>query len=766
MSEVLTPAPAAPPSIASSPALPSIAGYRLLSRLGQGGMADVYLAEQTSLYRQVAVKVLGHRQNQSTDLSVRFEREARTIARLEHPDIVGIHDVGRTGDGHLYYAMPHLPNGDLSQRDLRGRPQQLLAVLRRICHALEYAHAQGVVHRDVKPENILFDASDNARLTDFGIAISSDHDQRVTAEGRTLGSSGYMSPEQARGMRLDGRADLYSLGVVLFEKLTGDVPYHGSDSLAVALAHTQDPIPQLDPSLRNWQPVIDQALAKQPSQRFQTAREMLQAIEDAAQTESKVNTRDMAVANVALREDRSPLTWALVTTLMVGAIGWLAWSLVPRFLDREDPVFFSPATASVATQQSPSISDELREPLVVTSGAALPVAERERLLAEALGQIQQGRLFEPDTANAAARLRTLSADTSDDPAVLAAIAQLLDAVSKRMDASASAGKWRAAAEDYAVAGTFAEATRTRASAAWQALDANLTAQVAAPLAAALAAENKSALPPLTEVVAALGKRHPDLKQLYDEIGALPEPGAAMGDTGGPQLVYVPARIGASQLEHGFAMMRNEVSVGEFDAFVRATSRRATRCRGEGVLRAMLSRHDWRNPGFAQDSRHPAVCVSYDDAVAFANWLSARVHARYRLPKSSEWEHAAASFVAPASVCEAGNVLDSGSLTNSLASKLRPEAASGAHRCSDGARYTAPVGAFAASSIGLRDLAGNASEWTSDCADAGATCGRYVALGRSFRSGTQDRTLTSPVVQTSSAGTPWLGFRLVREVGVR
>ncbi len=747
-------------------ALPSIAGYRLQSRLGTGGMADVYLAEQMSLTRQVAIKVLGNRPNQSSDLSVRFEREARTIARLEHPDIVGIHDVGRTADGHLYYAMPYLPNGDLSKRDLRGRPQQLVAVLRRICNALEYAHAQGVVHRDVKPENILFDASDNARLTDFGIAISSEHDQRVTAEGRTLGSSGYMSPEQARGMRLDGRADLYSLGVVLFEMLTGDVPYHGSDSLAVALAHTQDPIPQLGPGLRNWQPVIEQALAKQPAQRFQSAREMLQAIEDAAQTESTVNTREIAAA---AHHDRaptgSPLALGLAVALLIGAIGWLSWTLVPRFLESETPIFFSPAPVAAAQAPVAPVQDEVIPPLVVASGAALPVAERERLLAEALGLIQQGRLFEPDIANAAARLRTLAADTPDDPAVLTAVEQLLSAVSVRIDQSTAKGNWTAAAEDYTAAGGFAEATRTRAAASWRKLDAELSERVRTPLAAALVAEDKDALPPLTEIVAAIGTRHADLKRLYDQVAALPEAGAPMRDTGGPPLVYVPARVGDSQVERGFAMMRSEVSVGEFDAFVRATSRRPARCR-EGGLRAMLSRQDWRSPGFSQDTRHPAVCVSHDDAVAFANWLSARVHARYRLPTSSEWKHAAATYVASDSECAAGNVLDSGSLAGSLAGALRTETARNAHPCTDGARYTAPVGAFAATSIGLRDIAGNASEWTSDCADQGDKCARYVALGRSFRSGLDDSVLTTPTVQSSSAGAPWIGFRLVREVGVR
>jgi len=737
----------------TSAALPAIAGYRLQRRLGQGGMADVYLAEQASLNRQVAVKVLGNRPNQSSDLSVRFEREARTIARLEHPDIVGIYDVGRTGDGLLYYAMPYLPNGDLSLRDLRGRPQELLAVLRRVCHALEYAHAQGVVHRDVKPENILFDSSDNARLTDFGIAISSEHDQRVTAEGRTLGSSGYMSPEQARGMRLDGRADLYSLGVVLYELLTGDVPYHGSDALSVALAHTQDPVPRLTHALAHWQPVIDQALAKQPAQRFQTAREMLRAIEDAAQSEKTVNTRDMAVAAGEPDAERSPMRLALAAAFLLGALGWLTWVLVSRMPDGKPPDFFVASTMPDA-----------RGPVdtLVVNGDALPDAERERLVAESLGLIQQGRLFEPEAVNAAARLRTLAVDAPGDAAVLDTLEQFLAALGTRITAKLKAAEWGAVAADFELADAFVEETHSQASSTWKKVDGDLTASVRTRLETALAEEDKSALPAIKPLVDALSARHGDVKSLFDQVGALPEPGEAMRDTGGPALVYVPARVGASSVKRGFAMMRDEVTVGEFDAFVLATSRRPSACREQGGFRWILTRPTWRKPGFEQDSRHPVVCVSYNDAVAFANWLSSRVHARYRLPTSSEWTHAAATLQVPASICKAGNVLDAGSRSKSVTSG----GGLTAHDCSDGARFTAPVGAFAPTSIGLRDIAGNVSEWTSNCADTGSQCGRYVAFGRSFRSGVDEASVTMPTVQSGASGSPSLGFRLVREVGVR
>ena len=273
-------------SAETAPPLPEIAGYRVLRRLGQGGMAEVYLAIQLSLQREVAIKLLALENAVSDELAQRFEREARTIARLDHPHIVGIHEVGRSSTGLPYYTMPYLPNGHLGRRRLRGDSRAVLAALRALVDALAYAHAHGVVHRDIKPDNVLFDKNDRPLLTDFGIALATtiDHDHRVTERGRTLGSSGYMSPEQARGSDVDARADLYSLGVVCHELLTGDLPFQGIDALSMAMAHVEDPVPRLPAALAAWQPFLDRAMAKSPNDRYQDAAEMragLDAVERA-----------------------------------------------------------------------------------------------------------------------------------------------------------------------------------------------------------------------------------------------------------------------------------------------------------------------------------------------------------------------------------------------------------------------------------------------------------------------------------------------------
>lgn len=267
------------PTPAGDEPFPCIAGYRFQKRLGTGGMATVYLATQESLDRPVSIKVMARETLLDETSKQRFENEARTIAKLDHTGIVGIHEVGRTDDGRMYYIMPYLAHGDLSQRHLLNDEDRIVDVLRTLLSALGYAHAHGIVHRDVKGENVLFDAHDRPYLTDFGIATSKRDTSRLTSAGHSVGSSGFMAPEQARGEAVDGRADLYSVGVLTFVLLTGDLPFRSTDPLAMALMHAQDAVPRLPPSKRHWQSFVDRAMAKSPAQRFDNAALMLQALD-------------------------------------------------------------------------------------------------------------------------------------------------------------------------------------------------------------------------------------------------------------------------------------------------------------------------------------------------------------------------------------------------------------------------------------------------------------------------------------------------------
>ena len=256
-----------------------IPGYDIEGEIGEGAMASVYLATQRSLERKVALKVMAAALAADPSFCERFLREGKTLARLSHPHTVTIHDIGNVGE--LYYmAMEYLPNGTLKERIAAGMtPEQGVTLIRQIASALGYAHAQGLVHRDVKPANILFRADGTAVLSDFGIAKSLDDRTQFTQAGFAVGTPSYMSPEQARGQEIDGRADLYALGVVLYEILVGKLPYSGTDALSTALAHLTEPLPELPVHHGRYQDVLRKLLAKDPAERFPDAAALLLALD-------------------------------------------------------------------------------------------------------------------------------------------------------------------------------------------------------------------------------------------------------------------------------------------------------------------------------------------------------------------------------------------------------------------------------------------------------------------------------------------------------
>ena len=262
-----------------------ISGYRILRTLGRGGMATVYLAEQQSVQREVALKVMSTTLLGDEQFGERFLREARIAAKLRHPNVVQVYDVGVSGEHH-YIAMEYLPGGQVMGRDGSARPLSFaLRIASQIASALDYAGVHGIVHRDIKPDNILLREDGAAVLTDFGIARVSDA-SRMTRTGAIVGTPHYMSPEQARGQPLDGRADIYSLGIVLYELLVGRVPYQAADSLAVGIMHITAPLPKLPDEFAALQPILDRMLAKDPAQRYQRGADVAAALDAAARSSS------------------------------------------------------------------------------------------------------------------------------------------------------------------------------------------------------------------------------------------------------------------------------------------------------------------------------------------------------------------------------------------------------------------------------------------------------------------------------------------------
>ncbi len=252
-----------------------IPGYIIKREIGSGGMASVHLAVQTSLEREVALKVMAPALVADQTFSKRFLREARTVAGLSHPNIVAIYDVGITKNQLHYFSMQYLAHGDLSDKFRASISEsELIRILSGICSALQYAHGRGFVHRDVTPGNILFDASGTPILTDFGIARAVTQSTKITGTGVSVGTSHYMSPEQARGRDVDPRSDIYSLGSIVFEALAGRPPYDGEDGFAIAYSHVFDPVPTLPTRFSRWQPFIDRAMAKDPEERFESAEDV------------------------------------------------------------------------------------------------------------------------------------------------------------------------------------------------------------------------------------------------------------------------------------------------------------------------------------------------------------------------------------------------------------------------------------------------------------------------------------------------------------
>ena len=259
--------------------------YDILEELGRGGMAIVFKARDRQLEREVAIKVLPFSLAFDKEFVERFEREARTSAKLEHPNIIPIYRVGKSGRV-TYFVMKFLRGQPLSSvLAARGTlpPGEIRQVLAQVARALAYAHKSGIVHRDIKPDNIMFDEHGLAVVTDFGIAKAATGG-KLTGTGMSIGTPHYMSPEQARAQGLDGRSDLYSLGVVAYQCLTGSVPYDGEDSFSIGYKHIMEemPSPPLNtPEQRDLFEVVRKMMAKVPDDRFQSAEELGKVLDGA-----------------------------------------------------------------------------------------------------------------------------------------------------------------------------------------------------------------------------------------------------------------------------------------------------------------------------------------------------------------------------------------------------------------------------------------------------------------------------------------------------
>jgi serine/threonine protein kinase len=267
------------------------ARYRLEAKLGSGGMSTVYLARDTTLDRSVAVKVMHREMSEQPDQLERFRQEARAVAKLSHPNVVAVIDAGEDG-GHPYIVFEYVEGETLKQRIARVGaldPQEALAYAIEIARGLTVAHARKMVHRDIKPQNVLIDAEGRAKLTDFGISRQLEQDG-MTATGRVLGTTDYVAPEQAMGHGADQRSDIYSLGVVLYEMVVGQVPFHADSQVGVAMKHVNEELPDVQqrrPEISAAAAlVVERATAKDPAERYHQVGEMIDDLSTALEVEA------------------------------------------------------------------------------------------------------------------------------------------------------------------------------------------------------------------------------------------------------------------------------------------------------------------------------------------------------------------------------------------------------------------------------------------------------------------------------------------------
>lgn len=389
-----------------------IPGYEIKRLIGQGGMATVYLAEQRSLGRQAVLKILDTTSGITPETVARFLNEGRIIASLNHPHIITIYDIGQAGD-QIFISMEYVEGGDLKDRLLSKvfAPVEAIDIIEKVAAGLAAAHENGIVHRDVKPGNILFRRDGTPLLSDFGIAKRLSSDSDLTSTGMFVGSPNYMAPEQSESGPIDGRADIYSLGVILYEMLTGARAYVADSVIEVILMHKKAPVPKLPAGLEQYQDLLNLMMAKPRKDRFRDAQSLMHFLarlrrsgvvkskaEMTARPDFDVTEERSAlgigtqttILGVSERRRLRPLQWVLVSLLVLCGIGWGVLLTIER---RLEPVVRSqPLVSTHLAVRAPSEA-------VVPAGTA-PEQVAQALLWLGRHSLDDLRLTEPPRDNA------------------------------------------------------------------------------------------------------------------------------------------------------------------------------------------------------------------------------------------------------------------------------------------------------------------------------------------------------------------------------
>ena len=721
-----------------------IPGFSLHKEIGRGGMAVVYLATQTSLDRKVAIKIMSSALAADASFSERFLHEAKTAARLQHAGIVSVYDTGISSNNH-YIVIEYIPGGDLGDRLKAGPLTEIeaLEITKQLAAALDYAHKKNFVHRDVKPDNILFRESGAVVLTDFGIAKAMGNaNTGLTAAGVAIGTPRYMSPEQARGHPVDGRSDLYSLGVVFHQMLTGNLPYEAPDSFAVGLMHISEPIPTLPENLSQYQSLLNKLMAKSPEDRFQTGQELVNTIRELLQHPQDTKTRKGARThkrkrNTAKRENkpeaRPEATRAMpkvtaetkpISTqpprhqkqqrnsrfsgyLALAIFGVTAGILLFVFFDRDTSVeryAQKPATSEVEAIEahsstelddhpSPSLADALDTSDEPKSIPGQPTPETQPTNETTSGELT------PSTREEAEPKPELTISA----AVVAEQKRAISESNKMSEAPAATSPELGSTPAYP-SGTDDLASSIQIE--LRRLGRNVSVD------GVIGPESQRHIRDFQRKKGQFVTGEKSIGLLADLKAstvwpALPS-GTAFADCPVcPELVIVPAgefTMGSPATEAGRDTSEGPVRLVIVSAFALATTAvtfdQWDACHREGGCQRRPGDQGW-----GRDQR-PVVHVSHDDALEYLNWLHEKTGHQWRLPSEAEWEYAArASSTAR---FHTGNCITS-SDANIDGSRPPDGCAAGEYR-----PQTLPVASFEPNAWGLFDMHGNVWEWTADC----------------------------------------------------
>ena len=738
----------------------NIPDHTILDKIGEGGMSAVYLGRQQSLQRKVAIKVLKKLVMEDKLLAERFVDEAKTVASLDHPHIISIYEAKKLPSGLAYFTMPYLTHGDFSEI-ICTNAEHLIDLLGQICDGLSHAHEHGVIHRDLKPDNILFDQFGRIKIADFGIAITKKS-QRKTKETQLLGSAHYMSPEQIQSRPIDHRSDIYSLGCIIYEKITGEHVYSANNDFSILMAHINKPMPILPAELSVWQPIIDQCLAKNPDDRYQSVADLKADLMTIRYQDHQPDIKPKTAINwAAYKKFLMPVTvvGAMLLLVMVGlmVIGNDSTPKTAKLLALETPA--EPAETIQTTQTEPLTPPEALALNVEQPNPEIPLMEtlinlpendpslaQEPDLTARLSQANENlksfRLTKPVNDNAASQFAAILAEYPDNQAARQGLHKVglyyFSLINSKLDQQVYGEAithiqsltdffkdYPMKADDYQSA--IDKITNQAVHLAQQAIKKRRT--------------NPQAKDYLT-MAFMLAPDNTELSAVETQYQAIPKSGDVMTDLSGYTWVFVAANNSTGTGD--FWLAQSETSVSQFKTYA---GNQGFNERCEHFGKGGFFKKTWDKPPFDQTAQHPVICITASQATAYATWLSNSQQADYQLPTLAQWQTAQQQLAKNPSC---GNSNIAGHETSGE-SKFNQRS-----DCRDDFVFTAPVQSFNAAT-NSHDLTGNVAEWVRDCGTQA-----YCAAGGSWMSADLAATQSIESADPTKA-LSHVGFRLVKMI---